>query len=70
MNLACKTINSCATSRLYVEYASYEINLWYYNIIIAECKLEAERKEMKKKVEEYLARAEQLKKIVKDLEGR
>ena len=69
MNLACKT-NSCATSRLYVEYTSYEINLWYYNIIIAECKLEAERKEMKKKVEEYLARAEQLKKIVKDLEGR
>ena len=52
-----------------MEYTSYEINLWYYNIIIAECKLEAERKEMKKKAEEYLARAERLKKI-KDLEGR
>ena len=48
------------------------INLWpwYYTyIFIAECKLEAEKKEMKKKAEEYLARAEQLKKRVKDLEG-
>ena len=44
-----------------------EINLWYY--IIAECKLEAEKKEMKKKAEEYLARAERLKERVKDLEG-
>ena len=44
--------------------------LWYYTyILIAECKLEAEKKEMKKKAEEYLARAEQLKKRVKDLEG-
>ena len=45
--------------------------LWdkLYYIFIAECKLEAEKKEMKKKAEEYLARAEQLKKRVKDLEG-
>ena len=38
-------------------------------LCLAECKSEVERKEMRKKAGEYLDRAEQLKKILKDFEG-
>ena len=37
--------------------------------ICAECKGEEEKKELRKKAEEYLARAEQLKQQVKDQDG-
>ena len=46
-----------------------QITLYGIALGVAECKSEVERKEMRKKAGEYLDRAEQLKEILKDLEG-